>query len=142
MLDAVEVHGDVPDVTEQAHPRAIGRNVDVLVGVGAIELQPIVAALAFNDVAAIARVPDERVIAVAHEGNVVAEAARNDVVAGAADEYVGSAAADDDVIAVAGIDGEARHAGGQPRCIDLVVATEGVDDERVVGTLAAVDRYL
>jgi hypothetical protein len=34
-LDAVDVHGDAADVAEQLGPSAIGREVDVLVGVGA-----------------------------------------------------------------------------------------------------------
>ena len=45
MLDAVEVHGDVADVAEQPHPLAIGRDVDVLVDVGAVEHQRIGAGL-------------------------------------------------------------------------------------------------
>ena len=68
VLDAVEVHGDVADVAGQPHPPAIGRDVDVLVDVGAVEHQRIGAGLAFDDVAAVARVPDERVVAVAEQG--------------------------------------------------------------------------
>ena len=133
---------DVADIAEQAHPRAIGRDVDVLVGVGAVEYQRVGAGLAFDGVAAVARVPDELVVAVAHEGDVVAAAARDDVVAGAADQHVGAAAADDGVVAVAAIDRQVDHAGGEPRRIDRVVAAEAVDDERVVGAFAAGDRHL
>ena len=64
-LDTVHVHGDVADVAEEAHPPAIGRDVDVLVDVGAVELKRVEAGLTLDRVAAVARVPDEGVIAVA-----------------------------------------------------------------------------
>ncbi len=57
---------------------------NVLVDVGAVEHERIVAALAFHDVAAVAGVPDELVVAVAEKGDVIAAAAGDDVVAGAA----------------------------------------------------------
>ena len=75
LLDAVDVHGHVADVAEQPQPAAVGREVDVLIGVGAVELQRVVAVLALDDVAAVAGVPHERVVAGAHEGHVVAAAA-------------------------------------------------------------------
>ena len=43
MLNAVEVHGDVADIAEQPDPRAIGRDIEVLVAVGAIKDQRVVA---------------------------------------------------------------------------------------------------
>ena len=85
VLDAVQVHGDVADVAEQPHPAAIGRDVDVLADVGAVEHQRVGAGLALDDVAAVARVPDEGVVAVAEQGHVVAAAADDGVVAVAAD---------------------------------------------------------
>src|SRR5262249_51403042 len=39
LFDAVEVHGDVADVSEEAHPAAVGRQVHVLADIGAFELQ-------------------------------------------------------------------------------------------------------
>src|SRR5262249_48330755 len=45
LLDAVEVHGDGGDVAGEAHPVAVGRDVDLLRDVGAVELQGVVAAL-------------------------------------------------------------------------------------------------
>ena len=63
LLDAVDVHGDVADVAGQPQPAAVGRQVDVLVDVGAVELQRVVAALALDRVAAVAGVPHERVVA-------------------------------------------------------------------------------
>ena len=52
---------------EQPCPRAIGRDVDVLVDVRAVEQQRVDAGLAFDRVAAVAGVPDERVVAGARE---------------------------------------------------------------------------
>ena len=88
MLDAVEVHGDVADVAGEPRPAAVGRDVDVLVDVGAVEHQRVGAGLALDGVAAVARVPDERVVAGAEEGDVVAAAAGDGVVAVAADQSV------------------------------------------------------
>ena len=65
MLDRVEVHGDVTDITEQPDVLTVGRDVDGLVGIGAVEHQRIGAGAAVDGVAAVAGVPDELVIAVA-----------------------------------------------------------------------------
>ena len=75
----------LPTSRRQPHPAAIGRDVDVLGDVGAVEQQRVGAGLALDDVAAVAGVPDERVVAGAEEGRVVAAAADHDVVAVAAD---------------------------------------------------------
>ena len=72
---------------------AVGRQVDALVDVGAVEEHRVVAALAFDDVAAVAGVPDERVVAGAEERGVVAPASVDEVVAGGADQHVGVVAA-------------------------------------------------
>ena len=64
VLDAVEIHGDVADVAGELHPAVVGRDVDVLVDVGAVEHQRVDAGLAFDRVAAVARIPDEGVVAV------------------------------------------------------------------------------
>ena len=94
-----EVHRDVGDVAGEAHARAVGGDVDVLVDVGAVEQHRVGAGLALDDVAAVARVPDERVVAGAQQRHVVAAAADDDVVAVAADEDVGAVAAGDGVVA-------------------------------------------
>ena len=86
VLDAVEVHGDVGDVAGEPHAAAVGRDVDLLVDVGAVEQQRVGAVLALDRVAAVARVPDEGVVAGAEEGGVVAAAADDDVVAVAAEQ--------------------------------------------------------
>ena len=53
---------------DEPHPAAVGRDVDVLGDVGAVEQQRVGAGLALDDVAAVARVPDERVVAGAEQG--------------------------------------------------------------------------
>ena len=109
---------------------AVGRDVDLLVDVGAIEQQRIGAGLALDDVAAVAGVPDEGVVAGAEERRVVATAAVDEIVA---------LAADDDVIAVAAVERELDLAGDR-RGVDGVVAGEAVDYDLVVG-IAARDRH-
>ncbi len=79
-------------------PAAVGRDVDLLGDVGAVEEHRVVAGLALDGVAAVAGVPDEGVVAGAHQGHVVAAAADDEVVALAADE---------DVVAVAAVEGQA-----------------------------------
>ena len=60
---------------------AVGRDVDLLVDVGAVEQQRVDARLAVDRVAAVAGVPDERVVAGTEQGHVVAAAADDEVVA-------------------------------------------------------------
>src|SRR5204863_4471443 len=126
-LHAVDVHHDVGDVAGEPYTAAIGRDVDLLVDVGAVEQQRVGAALPLDDVAAIARVPDEGVVAGAEQGRVVAGPAIDDVVAGAAD---------DDVIAGAAIEREVDRAGAEAGRVDPVVAGERVHGERVDGVRA------
>ena len=137
VLDAVEVHGDVADVAEQPHPRAVGRDVDVLVRVGAVEHQRIGAGLTLDRVAAVARIPDEGVVAVAEQRDVVAAAADHGVIAVTADQRVVAGAAGDGVVAGTAIDGEADDAGRKAGSVDDVVASTALDDELVVGGLGA-----
>ena len=65
-LDAVGVHRDGTGVAEEPQPVSVGREVDVLCRGGAVEDHRVVAGLAFDGVAAIARIPHERVVARAH----------------------------------------------------------------------------
>ena len=67
---------------------AVGRDVDVLVDVGAVEQHRVGAVLAFDDVAAVAGIPLEHVVAGAQQRDVVAPAAVDEVVAVAADQRV------------------------------------------------------
>ena len=73
---------------KNGHASAVGRDVDVLGDVGAVEQHRVEAGLAFERVVVVARVPDEGVVAGAHQRSVVAVAAVDQVVALAADEDV------------------------------------------------------
>ena len=66
--------------------RAVGRGLDLLAGVGAVEGQRVGAGLAVDGVRAVARVPLERVVAGAHLCGVGADVAVDAVVAGAAEQ--------------------------------------------------------
>src|SRR5262249_18380842 len=115
VLNAVEVHGDVAEIAGEPRAAAVGRDVDGLADVGAVEPERVGARLALDLVAAVARVPDER---------VVARATGDGVVAGAA------------------VDREIDLAGIERRSVDNVVAGAAADHERVVGGLGAGDCHL
>ena len=68
------------DVAGEPDAAAVGRDVDVLVDVGPVELQVVGAALALDGVAAVARVPHERVVPGAELGRVVARPAVDEIV--------------------------------------------------------------
>ena len=72
---------DVGDVAGEADAAAVGRDVDVLADVGAVEEHRVEAGLALDGVVVVAGVPDEGVVAGAHQGDVVAVAAVDQVVA-------------------------------------------------------------
>src|SRR4051794_28518520 len=129
LLDAVEVHGDGGDVAGDAYARAVGRDVDVLADVRAVELQRVVAGLAFDGVAAVARVPLEGVGAGAELSGVSADVAVDVVVAGPAEQGVGAVAAGDRVIAVAAVDREVRQRADAVLAGDRVRAAQSLDDE-------------
>ena len=139
-LDAVEVHRDGGDVAGQAHARAVGRDVDVLADVGAVEGQRVLAALAFDGVAAVAGIPLEGVVAGAELGGVGADVAVDEVVAGAADEGLGAVGAGERVVAGAAVDGDVLEGGSRVLDADGVVAAAGVDgDGRERGAVEARD---
>src|SRR5262249_55387275 len=99
LFDAVEVHGHVADVAEEAHPRAVGGDIDVLADVGPDEAHRVVAALALDHIAAVAWVPGKDVVAGAAEHDVIAPAPFDHVIAVAADQQVAAVAAGDLVVA-------------------------------------------
>src|SRR5262249_26637645 len=131
-LDLVEVHGYAGDVAGEARMGAVGRDVDLLGDVGAVEEQRVEAVAAVDGVAAVARVPDERVVAGTQQGDVIALAAPHEVVAGGADDHV---------IAGAAFQVEADQTGGEPAGIDDVIAAAPLNREEVVG-VGVVDRHL
>lgn len=127
MLDTAEVHRHVADIAKQAGAAAIGRDIDLLANVGTVEQQRIGAVLAFDDVAAIARIPLKRIVSGAKECDVTALIAVNEIVSVAADQGVIAGAAEDRVIAAAAINRERELPCGEPRRVDGVVAAERVN---------------
>ena len=67
-LDIVEVHDDVAEVAGEPHAPAVGRDVEDLGAVAAVEQHRVGAVLALDGVAAVARIPLEHVVAGAEEG--------------------------------------------------------------------------
>ena len=132
----------LPTSRNQSDAAAVGGNVDVLVRVGSVELQGVDAILAFDNVAAVARIPDEPVVAAPQKSDVVAAPADHIIVSIAADEGVCALTAGDGVVARAAVDREPDRSGAERGSIDFVVAAESVDDEPVVGALGAVNRHL
>ncbi len=132
-LDVVEVHDDVGDVAGEAHPPAVGGDVDDLVDVRAVELELVGPGLALDRVAAVAGIPLERVVAGAEEGDVVALLAVDEVVAVAAEQRVGAVAAEDGVVAGAAVDRDGDEGGEIAGGAEAVVAAVHVDDEALGG---------
>ena len=85
-LDAGRVHGDVGLGAEEPEPVSVRRQVDLLGDVGAVEAHRVGTGLAFDRVAAVARIPDEGIVAGAQQGPVVASVAVERVVALAAEQ--------------------------------------------------------
>src|ERR1700733_294894 len=133
VLDTVDVHRDVADIAEEPDPRAVRRDIDVLVDVRAIEQQRVVPALTLDRVAAIAWVPDERVVSGAVLRRVVAAPAGNEVVAITANQDVVAVAARDRVVARAAVERELNETGEAIAGGDDVIATIGVQDEILGG---------
>src|SRR5262249_56460195 len=96
-------------VAGEPRAAAVGRDVDLLADVGAVEAQRIGARLALDRVAGVTRVPNERVVARAEQRQVVASAADDDVVA---------LAAGDGVVAGTAVDREIDLAGVKRRSVD------------------------
>ena len=117
-------------------------------GVGAVEVHDVLAALALNRVAAVARVPLEVVGAAAQLRDVVAAVAVDEVVAGTADDHVITVAAGERVVAGATVDREPAERRDAVTTADHVVAGTGlhVDGREACRVEAegghAVDRHL
>src|SRR4029079_9483701 len=107
---------------------AVGRDVDVLIDIGAVEQEGVVTRLPVDRVVAVAGIPDERVVAATQKGHVVSAPAEDKVVA---------LAAGDLVVSIAAVDREVDLAGLEPGSVDGVVAGKSVDGERVEGALGA-----
>ena len=139
---------------------AIGRDVDVLGDVRAVEQHRVGAVLALDGVVVVARVPDEDVVAGAHVSDIIAVAAIDQVVAAAADDEslprppfsvsailpASRRAGVDDVVAAVAVDGElVGRVGGEQAGLRLQAATTIAPPSAAtvidVGALRAVDRH-
>src|SRR6185503_19411432 len=109
VLDPVEVHRDRRDVAREPATLAVRGHLDLLADVGAEEVEDVAAALAFDDVRAVAGIPLEPVVALAQEPLVGALVAVDEVVSGAAQEEVRAVAAAEEVAARATVLGERRQ---------------------------------
>src|SRR4029077_16617955 len=104
-------------------------DVNLLVDVGAVEHKRVGAVLAFDGVAAIARIPDEGVVAGAAEQIVIAAAAGDDVITIATKQPVGTVATGDGVVARAAVHRNTDEAGETVAGGEGVGATVHVDDD-------------
>ena len=129
MLDTVDVHGDVADVAGEPHPAAVGRDVEGLGDVGAVEQQGVGTVPALDDIAAVSGVPLEYVVPGAERGSIVALVPVDEIVAIAADQRVSAVAAENSVVAGAAVDRQI-YEGSQIACrAEAVVTAVHVEDE-------------
>ena len=128
-LDVVEVHDDIAEVAGEPNALAVGRDLEILIPVAAVEQQGVGAVLALDRVAAVAGIPLEYVVAGAEEGDVIALLAVDEIVAVAAEESVGAVTAENGVVAGAAVDRHADEGGQIARGAETVVAAVHVEDE-------------
>ena len=126
------------DVASEAHPRAVGGGIEVLVGVAAVEQHRVGAVLALDRVVAVAGIPLELVVSGSEQRDVVALVAVDEVVAVAAQQDVDAVAAEERVVACAPVDRDLDQGREVPRRGEAVVAAVRVEDEVLGG--ADVDR--
>ena len=103
-LDAGGVHRDVAGVAEEPEPASVGGDVDLFRRGGAVEDHRVVAVLALDDVAAVARIPHERIVAGAHQCLIGAPVAVDRVAAAGADQRLRSGATGQGVVPVATVE--------------------------------------
>ena len=134
-FDAVEVHRDGADVAGQPCAVGVGGELDLLAGVGGVEVELVAAALPLDGVAGVAGIPLEAIVAGAELRLIGAEVAVSEVVPGAAEERVRPGAADQRVVAVAAVEREGLVGEGAAALVDadIVVAATGCDDDRGEG---------
>ena len=124
-LDVVEVHRDVADVAGEAHALAVGRDVEVLVDVRAVEQHACRCRAWPSTVSLPSPGSHWKTSSPApSKADVVALVAVDEVVAVAAEQSVGAVAAEDRVVAGAAVDGDAdeRRRGCRWRENDVVAA--------------------
>ena len=129
-LDAGGVHRDIAGIADELEAISVRGQADALGDVGAVEQHRVGAVLAFDRVAAVARIPDEGVVAGTQQGQVVAAVAVDRVVAVAAEQELAALAAGDRVVSVSTVDGRRDGVGeGAVAVVDAheVVAGPGID---------------
>ena len=141
LLRVVHVHRDVPEVAEEAEPRAVGGEVEHLRTSRAVEDHRVDPRLTLDDVAAVAGIPAERVVVGTEEPDVVALVAVDRVVAVAAEEHLGSVAAVQRVVSGAAVHPDLDQGREPDAAVDRVVAAEPVDVQEVVRRLRALDLH-
>src|SRR6185312_426726 len=120
---------DVAGVAEEPEAVAVGGQVDVLGAGSAVEAHGVTAGLAFDGVAAVARVPDEGVVARAQQCQVVASIAVDRVAAVATEQLLGTRASGEIVIPGATVGRQGDRLRRESGRRDRVVAAESVDGE-------------
>src|SRR5688572_12403093 len=120
-FDRTDVHHNIAKVSEQPESLCDCAQLKDLAASAAVEHQLIHASSAFDDVAAVTRVPLEAIVAVAAEQRVITLLAIGEVVARAAGENVGSVATEEHVIA-----GSAKYAQGTQYPCDVARGAESV----------------
>ena len=120
-------------LAEEPEPVTVGRQVDLLGHVGAVEAASCPCRLALDRVAAVARVPDEGVVTGTQQGQVVAAVAIDRVVAFAAEQELVALAAGDRVVSVSTVDG--RRDGVGEGAVAVVDAHEVVAGPCINGDL-------
>src|SRR5262249_42973311 len=103
LLDAVEVHDDIPDVTGELSTLAVGRDVEDLADVGAVEQEGVHAVLTLDLVAAVTGIPLECAVAGAEKRDVVTLVAVDEIVAVTAEQTVGAVTTENGVVAGAAV---------------------------------------
>ena len=131
-LDAAGVHRDRGDVAGEAQAAPVGREVDLLADVGAVEPHRVGSGLALDRVAAVAGIPLERVVAGAHRRRVVAAVAVDRVVVIAAEQRLRAGPAAQRVLSVLAVERRRDRVGEDAAAVvdaHEVVAPVGVDDD-------------
>ena len=123
-LDAGGVHRDVAGVAEELEPASVGGDVDLFGRCCAVEDHRVVAVLALEDVAAVARIPDERVVAGTHQSRIGPAVAVDRVVPVAADRLLDARATGDPVATGAAVEREGDRPGGESDGREAVDAAE------------------
>src|SRR5207244_1074378 len=104
---------DIRRLTVEPQPIAAGRHREAICASAADELQRVLSVAAFEQVAAVARVPDEHVRTTLAVHVIRSSAADEQIVALAAVQIIRSAKTEDEVVAVPAVDEISTRAAGE-----------------------------